>query len=492
MSTASPSIEIGGVIEAPDLLGNGFPKIDVAERRALEAVRRSQRDLEDFFENRVIGLHWVASDGTILRANQAELDLLGYTREEYVGRHIANFHADRAIIDDILARLSGGEKLDKFPARLRAKDGSIKHVQISSNGHFETGALVHARCFTVDVTAQQQAEAALRASEERYRALFASTPMAVFVCDRNGVIQDYNSHAVELWRRQPVRGVERHCGSIKLWLSDGTPLPHPQSPIGEVLRTGFPAHNVEVFIERPDGSRLPVLVNFAPLMNSEGEVTGAITSFMDITERKRAEATQQLLMDELNHRVKNTLATVQSIAAQLLKGTSDVELREAFDGRLVALSRTHDLLTRDSWEGVSLRDLLLQEFEPFWSEERTRFVVHGPDLGLNPKAALTLGMAFHELTTNAAKYGALSKPGGEVRVTWEILRASGPSALRLKWMETGGPPVKKREHKGFGSSLIERGVPLELEGEVRVEFNPSGLICTMEIPLAAAGRGDET
>jgi two-component sensor histidine kinase len=204
---------------------------------------------------------------------------------------------------------------------------------------------------------------------------------------------------------------------------------------------------------------------------------------IDITERKRAELRQQLLMDELNHRVKNTLATVQSIAAQLLKGTPDVE---AFDGRLVALSRTHDLLMRDSWEGASLRDLLLQEFAPYRSEEGTRFVVEGPDLGLNPKAALTLGMAFHELATNAAKYGALSKPAGQVRVTWDVLRASGPPALRLKWMETGGPPVQKREHKGFGSSLIERGVPLELEGEVRVDFDPSGLICTMEIPLAAA------
>ena len=191
-------------------------------------------------------------------------------------------------------------------------------------------------------------------------------------------------------------------------------------------------------------------------------------------------------MDELNHRVKNTLATVRSIAAQLLKRSSDVELRETFDGRLIALSRTHDLLTRGSWESASLRDLLLQEFEPYRSEERTRFVVHGPDLGLNPKAALTLGMVFHELITNAAKYGALSKPAGQVRVTWEVLRTSEPSALRLKWTETGGPPVKKREHKGFGSTLIERGVSLELEGEVQVDFDPSGLICTMEI--AAAGR----
>jgi two-component sensor histidine kinase len=171
----------------------------------------------------------------------------------------------------------------------------------------------------------------------------------------------------------------------------------------------------------------PFLTRIVPHRDEEGRLVRWLGTNTDISAERDAAARQRLLVDELNHRVKNTLATVLSIAAQLLKGTSDVELRETFDGRLVALSRTHDLLVRDSWEGASLRDLLLQEFEPYRSDEATRFVVHGPDLGLNPKAALTLGMAFHELTTNAAKYGALSKPAGQVRVTWEVLRAPGPA-----------------------------------------------------------------
>ena len=137
---------------------------------AADELERSRRDLEDFFENGTVALHWVASDGSILRVNQAELDLLGYTREEYVGRQIADFHADRPVIDDILARLTRGERLDKYEARLKAKDGSIKHVLISSNVQFRDGRFINTRCFTLDVTELKKSEQALRESEQRLRA----------------------------------------------------------------------------------------------------------------------------------------------------------------------------------------------------------------------------------------------------------------------------------------------------------------------------------
>jgi two-component sensor histidine kinase len=133
-----------------------------------------------------------------------------------------------------------------------------------------------------------------------------------------------------------------------------------------------------------------------------------------------------------------------------------------------------------------LRDVLLQELEPYRSNDGERFVIEGLDFELGPKAALALGMAFHELATNAAKYGALSKPTGQVRVTWNYLRSSPPTVLRLRWVESGGPPVAKTGHKGFGSTVIERGLSLELDGEVRLDFEPGGVVCMIDIPLDLA------
>jgi two-component sensor histidine kinase len=141
----------------------------------------------------------------------------------------------------------------------------------------------------------------------------------------------------------------------------------------------------------------------------------------------------------LNHRVKNTLATVQSIAAQTLKDVLDKDRQKDFENRLMALARSHDLLLRRSWESVSRRDLLVLELQPYGSDENSRFVLNGPEITVKPKAGLALGLAFHELVTNAAKYGAYSKPTGQVRIEWQVVSASEPSALRLRWTETGGP-----------------------------------------------------
>ena len=216
---------------------------------------------------------------------------------------------------------------------------------------------------------------------------------------------------------------------------------------------------------RKDGSRIPVLVGAALFEGSENE---GVAFVLDLTEGKEAEERQKVLLDELNHRVKNTLATVMAISAQTFRtATSPEAFREAFEGRLLALSQTHNLLNRSCWTGVSLRDILMQELAPYASQEGGRFLLDGEDLKLGPVVAVTLGMAFHELTTNAAKHGALSVSGGKVLVAW---RTSSPGRLHLEWQEMGGPPVSQPRRRGYGSRLLEQMLTGTLGGEVRLEF----------------------
>jgi two-component sensor histidine kinase/PAS domain-containing protein len=199
---------------------------------------------------------------------------------------------------------------------------------------------------------------------------------------------------------------------------------------------------------------------------------------LEIEHRRRIEQHQNRLLDEMNHRVKNTLATVQSIAVQTLKGV-DEGARDSFIARLFALSSQHDLLTMDNWEGASLEGVLRLALRPWREEDHARVALEGPAVHLDPKRALALGMAFHELATNAARHGALSNAEGHVRASW----TAGPTLLRFRWQECGGPRVDTPTRRGFGLRLIEHGLARELSGKVRMIFDPKGFICEWEMVL---------
>jgi len=205
---------------------------------------------------------------------------------------------------------------------------------------------------------------------------------------------------------------------------------------------------------------------------------GSLT--LEIEHRRRIERHQNLLLDELNHRVKNTLATVQAMATQTLKGVEPGP-RDTFLARLFALSSQHDLLTLDNWEGASFEGVLRRALRPWREQGRARFKVEGPAIHLDTKRALALGMAFHELATNAAKYGALSNASGVVKVSWTL--EPGGKLLRLRWEEQGGPPVSRPSHRGFGLRLIEHGLGLEISGTVTMDFREEGLVCEWDMKL---------
>ena len=242
--------------------------------------------------------------------------------------------------------------------------------------------------------------------------------------------------------------------------------------------------SLELQCRRRDGALFWAAASISPVRDGAGEVVQHFVSLTDLTGHIREEEHLRFLLAELNHRTQNTLATVQAIAAQTLRGVTEPGVLEAFQGRILALSKAHNLLGRENWAAVNLRDVIDQILQPFGLHDRCRdrFVVEGEDVRLAPKAAVALAMVFHELATNAAKHGALSNGAGKVHIDWRIEPVAGAGGMRLCWRESGGPPVTTPERSGFGSRLIEDGLAQQLNGEVRLDYDPAGLVCTILMP----------
>jgi two-component sensor histidine kinase len=196
----------------------------------------------------------------------------------------------------------------------------------------------------------------------------------------------------------------------------------------------------------------------------------------------RGEMLHDLLIEELNHRVKNTLAILQAIAMQTFRGATRAE-REKFEGRLGALAEAHNLLSKEKWQGSELADVIRQVLQPYLIAGAERIKMFGPHVALSPRLAVVLSMIVHEIATNAAKYGALSNDSGKVTVDWEVLHDEGGPTLRLIWTETGGPPVTAPVQRGFGSRMIERSARDQLGGEATIDFLPRGVVCTLTCAL---------
>ena len=332
-----------------------------------------------------------------------------------------------------------------------------------------------------DITAE------LDAQKTRLQAVLDTVPVAVwFTFDSEGQHVVGNRGASEMLRipeasnvslsRPPAQIPQHFC-----IFRNGEPLPPDQLPLRRAVR-GETVTNEEMELHFTDGTVTTGVVHAAPIRDRSGNVVGAVSAGLDITERKRTEEHRLLLLNELNHRVKNTLATVQSIAAHSFRrAASDAGGREVFEARLMALARAHDVLTNENWEGANLEKIVDQAIAPHRGPRAGQFHVNGPRVRLSAKMALSMGTALHELATNAAKYGALSDDSGQIGITWQT--SDDGRELRLEWLEEHGPPVAPPGHPGFGTRLIERGLAQELDGETKIEYRPSGVWCEIKARL---------
>jgi PAS domain S-box-containing protein len=325
----------------------------------------------------------------------------------------------------------------------------------------------------------------LHEHERRFRELLDALPAAVYTTDDAGRITYFNEAAVALWGHRPSLGSSEWCGSWKLYWPDGTPLAHANCPMATALKENRAVRGMEAACERPDGTRVPFIPYPTPLHDESGRLVGAVNMLIDITDRKRAEEQQALLVRELHHRVKNTLATVQAIMGSTARTANTVEeFKDAMIGRIGSLAKTHLLLSEEG-ATIAFDDILHSELDPFDDGSEGRIRLDGPRIEMPSRLAVSLGMAIHELTTNAAKYGALSVYGGKVDVRWTVTIDASRRTLQIDWVESGGPLVSPPKRQGFGSRLLDFVLPGQIQAKSRIDYRPEGLHvqCALPLPL---------
>jgi PAS domain S-box-containing protein len=414
----------------------------------------------------------VDRDWRMVLYNRSAEEFFGMPRGEILGRDFWVLFPRR---DSEFGRLMQVAMDERKPGRLTApsalREGRTVEVRIDPLADEGVGVSIN------DISERADAERAMRRSQQRLDLAVEAHAIGIF---------DWHIPSGKIvWNREEeaLFGLAPGTfgGDIAAWGAQLLPedLVRMEREMAAAMAARQETMAFEFRIRRPDGAVRWVEGAARFLYAPDGTPNRMVGTNMDVTARKEAEQHQRLLINELNHRVKNTLAIVQGIAWQSFRPSGMARgAVEAFEGRLSALAAAHDVLTRQSWESASIGSIVAEAVAPHHAADG-RLTTHGPSVDLEPKTAVALGLAMHELATNAVKYGALSGPAGQVEVRWT---ADG-GRLLLTWRESGGPTVTRPIRRGFGARLLEQGLAEELRGSVRLEFRPEGVLCAVEASL---------
>ncbi|MER2195058.1 PAS domain S-box protein [Methylobacterium brachiatum] len=445
-------------------------------------------------------------DNPIVYVNDAFVRLTGYAREEIIGRNCRFLQGPETSLKDVARVRDAIERRVTIEIDLknRRKDGTVFWNRLLVSPVFASdGELTYFFASQYDVTLEKErlvilqrdrdaleAESARRSleliqSEERLRFTLKAGRLGAWTLDL-GVMRLISSDGLrENLGRSPHAPLSYEEMIAAIHPDDR----HRKLAARDAAIAGHSDYDIEIRIITPRGEIRWLQFRGRASYRADGTPLSIAGISLDITDRKRAEEHRDLLAGELNHRIQNTLATVQSIARQTLRGAASLEEAQvAMESRLQSLSAATEMLARGSGDWATLTEVVIAALHPFGVEQDQRFKIGGPILRLAPRIALAFALAIHELATNSVKYGSLSVDDGRVIVSWDVVDGSSPDRLWFQWQEVGGPRVSRPTRTGFGSRMIERALAQEIGGTAEIDYRPRGVVFTAEAPLPEITR----